>query len=262
MLALAACLAVFPGCYSKRFKAIDANYASLSAKADSLANEHARTRAELAELKKQVGEHENTMRSLRAGTQTGREELMSRLEQLEARLEDQSPPLNDLSGRARTRSTVLDSVPPIPVPPAPSSSGTKAPPSSGTSGVKVDPTAAYDQAVLDFTQGRFPLALTEFRAFVSQHGATDLGDNAQYGVGESFYAIGQYDSAAIAYRDVIEKYPQGDKVPAALYKLGIAYQKANKSAEARTTYNTLIEKYPSSGEAKHARERLKEMDQR
>jgi len=261
MLALAACLAVLSGCYSKRFKAIDANFASLSAKADSLANEHARTRAELAELKKQVGEHENTMRSLRAGTQTGREELMSRIEQLESRLEDQAQQLNDLSGRARTRSTVLDSVPPVPVPSAPSAGKTQAPPSGGA-GIKVDPTAAYDQAVLDFTQGRFPLALTEFRAFVAQHGATDLGDNAQYGVGESFYAVGQYDSAAIAYRDVIEKYPQGDKVPAALYKLGIAYQKANKSAEARSTYNTLIEKYPSTGEAKLARERLKEMDQR
>ena len=257
MLALAACLAVLPGCYSKRFKAIDANFASLSAKADSLANEHALTRAELAELKKQVGEHENTMRSLRAGTQTGREELMSRIEQLEARLEDQSQQLNDLAGRTRTRSTVLDSaIVPAPTPPAPGSK------SAAPSSVKVDPTAAYDQAVLDFTQGRFPLALTEFRAFVQQHGATDLGDNAQYGVGESFYAVGQYDSAAIAYRDVIERWPQGDKVPAALYKLGIAYQKANKSAEARTTYSTLIEKYPRSGEARLAAERLKEMDAR
>ena len=261
MLALAACLAVLPGCYSKRFKAIDASFASLSAQADSLANEHARTRAELAELKKQVAEHENTMRSLRAGTQTGREEIEGRIEQLESRLEDQAQQLNDLSGRTRTRATVLDSVPPVPIPPKPAA-GSKPPVSTGASGVKVDPTAAYDQAVLDFTQGRFPLALTEFRAFVAEHGATDLGDNAQYGVGESFYAIGQYDSAAFAYRDVVEKWPNGDKVPAALYKLGIAYQKANKSAEARTTYGTLIEKYPSTGEAKLARERLKEMDQR
>ena len=51
ILALAACLAVLPGCYSKRFKAIDASFAALSAQADSLANEHARTRAELAEVK-------------------------------------------------------------------------------------------------------------------------------------------------------------------------------------------------------------------
>ena len=185
------------------------------------------------------------------------EERVGRIAQLEARLEDQAQQLNALAGRTRTRSTVLDSAAvPTPVPPAP---GTK---SSSPSSVKVDPTAAYDQAVLDFTQGRFPLALAEFRAFVQQHGATDLGDNAQYGVGESFYAVGQYDSAAFAYRDVIERWPQGDKVPAALYKLGISYQKMNQSAEARATYKTLIDQYPRSGEARHAEERLKEMDQR
>ena len=52
------------------------------------------------------------------------------------------------------------------------------------------------------SRSRFPFALTEFRTFVAQHGTTDLGDNAQYGVGESFYAVGQYDSAATAYRAV------------------------------------------------------------
>jgi tol-pal system protein YbgF len=264
-LALAACLAVAPGCYSKRFKAIDYSLAALTQQADSLANEHAKTRADLAELRK---EYDQAVRSLRAGSQTRSEELVGRIEQLESRLEDQSQRLDDLSGRARTRSTVLDTVataPVVPPPPVPrgTSPAVKPPaPTAGASSVKVDPTAAYDQAVLDFTQGRFPLALSEFRAFVALHGATDLGDNAQYGVGESFYAVGQYDSAATAYREVIERWPAGDKVPAALYKLGIAYQKANRSPEARTTYNTLIEKYPRSGEAKLAGERLKEMDQR
>jgi tol-pal system protein YbgF len=264
LLVLAACLALFPGCYSKRFKAIDYSLAALTQQADSLANEHAKTRADLAELRK---EYDQAVRSLRAGSQTRSEELVGRIEQLESRLEDQSQRLDDLAGRARTRSTVLDTATTAPVvpPPAPASKGSVAKPpapSAGASSVKVDPTAAYDQAVLDFTQGRFPLALSEFRAFVAQHGATDLGDNAQYGVGESFYAVGQYDSAAAAYRDVIERWPSGDKVPAALYKLGIAYQKANRSPEARTTYNTLIEKYPRSGEARLAGERLKEMDQR
>jgi tol-pal system protein YbgF len=150
---------------------------------------------------------------------------------------------------------------PTPVPPAPGTK-TSSPGSVKPSSVQVDPTAAYDQAVLDFTQGRFPLALTEFRAFVEKYGTTDLADNAQYGVGESFYAQGQYDSATVAYRDVVERWPQADKVPAALYKLGISYQKMNQSAEARATYKTLIDQYPRSGEARLAEERLKEMDQR
>src|SRR5439155_6168463 len=105
--------------------------------------------------------------------------------------------------------------PPAPGPPV--GAGTAPPPGAG---VLVDPTAEYDQAVLDFTQARFPRALAEFRAFVAAHGATDLADNAQYGVGESFYAQGLYDSAAVAYRGVVDRWPDGDKVPAALYKLG------------------------------------------
>jgi tol-pal system protein YbgF len=263
LLVLAAAIAVLPGCYAKRFKRMDLELAALGERADSLQAEQARTRAELAEVHAQVTSHEQTMRSLRAGTQTRSEELIGRIEQLESRLEDQRQQLDDLSGRVRTRGTMLDSVmTPVPKPPAGKTPAGKAPVSANPSSVQVDPTAAYDQAVLDFTQGRFPLALGEFRAFVAANGTTDLADNAQYGVGESFYAVGQYDSAAAAYRDVVEKWPEGDKVPAALYKLGIAYQKSNRSPEARTTFRTLIDKYPRTGEAKLAEERLKEMDQR
>lgn len=272
LLVLVFAMAVLPGCYSKRFKTIDQTLAALGVQADSLASEHARTKAELATLK---AENEQNTRSLRAGSQTSVEQVVGRIEQLESRLEDQAQQLNDLSGRTRTRAAALDTsawvpVYPAPRPQAPAPTGRTPGATPGTTpggtapgaGVQVDPTAAYDQAVTDFTQGRFPLALAEFRAFVAAHGTSDLGDNAQYGIGESYYAVGQYDSAAVAYRAVVERWPQGDKVPAALYKLGIAYQKSNRSAEARATFRMLIDKYPRSGEARLAEERLREMDQR
>jgi len=285
--------ALLPGCYAKRFKALDQSMFALQARIDSLGAEQVKTREELAKLRTDM---DGTLRSVRAGSQTSAQELVGRIEQLEARLEEQNAQLLDLSGRTHTRSTVLDSsttpVPVVPVPapaksappagkttppgskssggtksgavpePAPGGAGAAGAAAAAGAGVLVDPTAAYDQAVLDFTQGRFPLALTEFRAFVEKYGTTDLADNAQYGVGESFYAQGQYDSATVAYRDVVERWPQADKVPAALYKLGISYQKMNQSAEARATYKTLIDQYPRSGEARLAEERLKEMDQR
>jgi tol-pal system protein YbgF len=142
----------------------------------------------------------------------------------------------------------------------PPAASTPASPAGG--GVRVDPTAAYDQAVVDFTQGRFPLALAEFRGFVREYRTSDLADNAQYGVGESFYAQGQYDSAAVEYRAVVDSWPEGDKVPAALYKLGVTYQKMNRSAEARATYRMLVDKHPRAGEARLAEERLRELGQR
>ncbi|MEP7028791.1 MAG: hypothetical protein ABI960_09380, partial [Candidatus Eisenbacteria bacterium] len=97
-LVLVAAIALLPGCYAKRFKRLDLSLAVLSERADSLAAEQARTRAELAETRAQVTSHEQTMRSLRAGTQTSSEELIGRIEQLESRLEDQSQQLNDLAG--------------------------------------------------------------------------------------------------------------------------------------------------------------------
>jgi tol-pal system protein YbgF len=214
--------------------------------------------------------------------------MAGRIEQLEARLDEQAALLDEVRQRARTRSLGLDStsvggtstsgapgaapaagstttLPPRPVgtamsPPPPSTTVPST--SDPASGVRVDPTAAYDQAVVDFTQGRFPLALREFREYVGQYRTSDLADNAQYGVGESFYAQGQYDSAAVEYRRVVDGWPSGDKVPAALYKLGVTYQKMNLSAEARSTYRTLIEKAPRSGEARLAEERLRELEQR
>jgi len=281
-LVLAVTLALLPGCYAGRFKRMDQSLSDLSARADSLAAEQARTREDLAQTKKIVADHEQTMRSLRAGTQTSAQDLQTRLEQIESRLDDQGNQIDDLSGRAHTRASVFttpsgDSAQSAPARPTPGTQPGRLPPpttappkggtgppgaSSGPSPVRVDPTAEYDQAVLDFTQGRFPRALTEFRAFVDAHGTTDLADNAQYGVGESFYAQGLYDSAAVAYRVVTDRWPDGDKVPAALYKLGIAYQRTNHSPEARATFTTLTVKYPRTGEARLAQERLKEMDQK
>ncbi|MGH7724459.1 MAG: tol-pal system protein YbgF [Candidatus Eiseniibacteriota bacterium] len=289
---LAAVALTTPGCYSGRFQRIEEALASQSRRADSLEAEHARTKAELDQARTELEEQQKLVRSLRAGSETNVQEVLGRVEQLEARLEEQSQMLNDLSGRARTRGLVFDttatgvragssttpstdpstgapgtgstgstgSAGAVTAAPGTTTGGSTSPAPSG--GVRVDPTAAYDQAVLDFTQGRFPLALTEFRAFVAQYPTSDLADNAQYGVGESYYAQSQYDSALVEYRRVVDDFPQGDKVSAALYKLGITYQKTNRSPEARTAYRTVIEKYPRSGEARLAEERLKEMGQR
>jgi len=293
-LALGLALVALPGCYAGRFKRYDQSIADLNARADSIASAHARTAQDLADTRKLVNEHEQSMRSLRAGTANSAQDVQGRLDQIESRLEDEGNQIDDLAGRAHTRASAQPSgggetnpgAPPVGVtvgatptpvthpahvdttqathpkaPPAPGSPSGAGIPPAGT-GVTVDPTAEYDQAVLDFTQGRFPRSLTEFRAFVAAHGATDLADNAQYGVGESFYAQGLYDSAAVAYQVVMARWPDGDKVPAALYKLGIAYGKTNHSPEARATYQALITKYPRSGEARLAQERVKEMDQR
>ncbi len=268
--AAAACVLaalVLTGCYSNRFKRIESSIEVQQWRLDSLRTEHDRTALEVKETRAKL---DDAIRSLRAGNETSAVEMVQRLEQLEGRLQEIDTQITDLAGRVRTRSLGLDTTAtPSSALPSGGSTTPGASPSSGPTGsipgpgeVRVDPTAAYDQAVQDFTQGRFDRALAEFRSFVATYPASDLADNAQYGVGESFYALSSYDSAAVEYRRVVDVYPNADKVPAALYKLGITYQKTNRSAEARTTYRTLTEKYPRSGEARLAEERLRELDGR
>jgi tol-pal system protein YbgF len=115
---------------------------------------------------------------------------------------------------------------------------------------------SYDQAALDLTQGRYGLALQGFRDFLRRFPTSELSDNAQYGVGECFFAQAAFDSAETEYAKVEASYPNGDKVPAALYKLALSRERLNKAAAARKTLEDLVKRYPNSGEAQLARERL------
>jgi len=135
---LALALVAGSGCYSKRFRTIEESIASLSRQADSLAAAHERTRSELDATRAELAQ---TVRSLRAGSETSVQEMGVRIEQLESRLEEQSQLLDELRQRARTRSLGLDSTAvggsttasPTPVPSGSAAGGaTMTPPASGT----------------------------------------------------------------------------------------------------------------------------------
>ena len=119
-----------------------------------------------------------------------------------------------------------------------------------------DPMPIYEQASQDLTQGRYGLALQGFREYLRRAPTASVADNAQYGIGECFFAQSMFDSAAVEYARVPALFPDGDRVPAALYKLGLSQEKLGKDADAKKTFEDLTKKFPLSGEAQLARERL------
>jgi tol-pal system protein YbgF len=127
---------------------------------------------------------------------------------------------------------------------------------SGTTPGGGDPNQLYDQAAQDLTQGRYSMALQGFRDFVSHYPAVELSDNAQYGIGECYFAQSKFDSAATAYAVVGSSYPSGDKVPAALYKRALCEEKLGHASEARKLFEELVKRFPLAGESQLARERL------
>ncbi len=115
----------------------------------------------------------------------------------------------------------------------------------------------YDQAYLDLTRGNYSLAILGFREFLRISPGSDLADNAQYWIGECYYAQRDFNQAIREFLTVEERYPHGDKVPAALLKAAYSFQALEDRAAARRYLNEVLTRFPDSDEAVLARNRLR-----
>jgi len=125
--------------------------------------------------------------------------------------------------------------------------------------VNVDPQKLYDASYLDLTKGSYDLAVTGFTNYLKYFPETDLAGNAQYWLGECYYAKKNFTRSAIEFHKVLENYSTGAKVPSALYKLGLSLIELKSTNQAEKYLNELMEKYPNTQEAKLAQEKLKKI---
>jgi len=218
-----------PGCAAPQAMLLKSGLDSLRAVVDTMRVRDSLAYVAIAETRREVSEQHDILLSTRAATGSTTRELFDQMERLETKLDEVMGRFQRVSER-----------------------GSVAPPPSGG----VDAGQLYDQATQDLTQGRYEMALQEFRDVVRQAPASELADNAQYGVGECFFAMAQFDSASVAYQKVEELAPQGDKVPAARFKLALSLEKEGREAEFRKALEDLVNRFPNSGEAQLARERL------
>ncbi len=229
VLVLGCALATQPGCGASQIALIRSGLDSLRTVVDTLTVRDSVAYVVLRDTRREVADQRDILLSTRASTGTTTQELFEQMGRLEGKLDEVMGRFQQMSQR---------------VPPAVSA------PAQG------DPNQLYDQAAQDLTQGRYALALQGFREFVRRYPAAELADNAQYGVGECFFAQSQFDSAATAYARVEEGWAQGDRVPAALYKLALSRERLGQKDAAKKTFEDLVRRFPNSGEAQLARERL------
>jgi tol-pal system protein YbgF len=122
-----------------------------------------------------------------------------------------------------------------------------------------DARQAYREAYLDINAGNYELAMMGFEEFLRNFPDSELSDNAQYWIGECFYATERYDEAFVAFRKVLDDYPEGDKVPSALLKAAYCLLALDREEEGKGFLNELISSYPLSEEAQLAEERLQDL---
>lgn len=119
-----------------------------------------------------------------------------------------------------------------------------------------DANNAYRAAVELVRGGDHAGAVTAFRAFLTTHPRHDYADNAQYWLGEAYYAQQDYARALVEFRTVIETYPRGNKVPDALLKVGYCYQALGQAEKARAVLEQVVNLYPKTEPAAIAAKRL------
>lgn len=116
--------------------------------------------------------------------------------------------------------------------------------------------ADYRSAVELVKTGKHEQAVAALRAFLKSYPRHDYADNAQYWLGESFYARKDYQQALTEFRATIETYPRGNKVPDALLKVGYCYQALGQSDKARAVLEQVVNLYPKSEPAVLASKKL------
>jgi tol-pal system protein YbgF len=143
-----------------------------------------------------------------------------------------------------------ESVPPIspvqprePAPPAPAASRAG------------NPEQEYNAALATYRSREHGQAVLDFLDFIAKHPKHPLAGNAQYWIGEAYWAQRDYRQALVEFEKVSEYGP--GKAPDALVKIGLCHARLRDAARAEQAWQRVIREYPKSDAAGLARSLLR-----
>ncbi|MBU0743672.1 tetratricopeptide repeat protein [bacterium] len=109
--------------------------------------------------------------------------------------------------------------------------------------------ALFNAALLDRDRGNMAAAAEGFREFRERYGRSELTDDAGYWLGEMAYADGEYQQALAHLQGVIDGPRDADRRADALLKAVFAAQAKGDEAAARSFLETLRRDFPDSEQA-------------
>jgi tol-pal system protein YbgF len=118
----------------------------------------------------------------------------------------------------------------------------------------------YQVAFELLKEERYDMAAASFQEFLVAFPDSELVDNAQYWLAESYYASGDFDQALRDFQTVIDEYPQSSKVPDALLKMGLCNYSLQRWDAARETLTRVQRDYAETTAARLAGQYLGRMD--
>jgi tol-pal system protein YbgF len=114
----------------------------------------------------------------------------------------------------------------------------------------------YERLLAMFREGDLEGARQGFAGFFDEFPNSNLGPNARFWLGESYFGKKDFQKAIDAYDKVEVDYPSSEKVPSAILKKGYAYLAMKDKKRASSAFKQVVTLYPKSVEAGKASDKL------
>lgn len=108
---------------------------------------------------------------------------------------------------------------------------------------------------------QYEQAASAFEQFLSSYPDSELADNAQYWLAESYYVTEKFADALREFQVVIERFPRSRKVPDALLKMGYCNYEVGNWDQARSALSRVQREFPDTTAARLAEQRLTRMSE-
>jgi tol-pal system protein YbgF len=259
--------------------AVDTNNATLRTLVQQSLDGMGQLKNDMGSLQKTVQEVQaNTGSSITSVTQST-QGLQDNVQEIQARVGKLSQQMTDIQNLLQSiDAKVSGNAPPsnaAPAPGAPSSfnqggaamspnsqGGMSAPAPmggspSGMPGISAD--TLYQNALRDFTGGKYDLSRQEFADYIKNFPSNDLASNAQFYLGEIFYAQNDFTNAISSYDSVLTNYPKSFKLAASMYKKGMSELELGLKASAIRDLREVDRRFPGSDESRRAAAKLREI---
>lgn len=120
---------------------------------------------------------------------------------------------------------------------------------------------SYQKALDMVHKSDFLTAVASFRTFLKAYPKSEFADNAQFWIGECYFALKDHSKAIKEFQAVADKYPKSDKISGAVLKQGLSFAELNMPEEAKMFLNKVVKDFAGSDDAMKAREKIEKIDQ-
>jgi len=220
----------------------------------------------IQEVQANTGSRIDTMAQQSQGLSDNLQEVQSRVGKLSQQLGDMQNLLQSIDAKVSGNAPVAPASSAFPAgggSPGPGPSSSNAPSSApGAAPTGFPPISAetlYQNALRDFTSGKYDLARQEFNDYIKNFPTNDLASNSQFYIGELFYSQNDFKDAITAYDAVLENYPHSFKLAASEYKKAMAELELGLKAAGLRDLREVVRKFPGSDESRRAAAKLREL---